>query len=481
MLDELLREPLEISLSASGTCLERVQQIRESYRSLNRSELDAEQLLELKFANLHWRRKLLARLHEDPPAWLASDHNTLTGIVDALDTRLPDALISRLSRYVDPRTIHYLLARQGTPSDRYPEYRALAGPGVLLNIRANRSSPWPFGRWSRNPVFGVYEFAGDGVNFRGLHFRPGDVLLANVNIDGNGVYTTLSDPTRFSSHSAIFAILKDGNERYPAVIETYEKGARAVPLNVFLDTAFSAYVEVYRHRDLNETHSRTINRSALDMLDRVQGYNFDSKEDDRDYVSCCTVARLLHMDAGLEPASWKSRIQHPGIQANLQKLDYVFFDFFAPVDYLLDRNFGCAGWVDNHQFEDLLARELVEGYFRELFITRTLNPKRFPFVSRVNRWGIRHIRRQSVIGRAIGKIEGFDHRSLPKGPDALLAVITIAEAQLGRAIKQTRRWLKTLDYAADYFSLEEFSRKPEVREHLETTVELPWLEENRRR
>ncbi len=476
MLTELLHEPLEASVADPAACLERARQIREAYASLNREQVGAAQLLEFKFASLYWRRTLLARLHEEPPSWLDTDDNTFRAVVDALNCRLPDPVLSVLSRHLNPDTIQYLLALQGVATDQSTEYRSLAGPGVTLNIKANRSSNWPFERWKRKPEFKNYEFSGSGVDFRGVHFRPGDVLLSNVNIDGNGVYTTLSDPTRFSSHSAVFAILEDKGGRYPAVIETYEKGVRAVPLNVFLGERFCAYVEVYRHRDLDDSRASLINDAAIEMMARARGYNFDSRSEDRDYVSCCSVGRQLHLDAGLEPASGKSRIEHPAIQANLEKLEYTSFDFFAPVDYLLDSNFQCVGWVDNHQFEELLARELVESYFRELFMTRTLNPRRLPFMGHVNRWGIGHIRRQSALGKAISLVEGFDHVSLPRGPDPLMAVITIIEAQLGRVVQQTVRRLKSMELPTGYFSLSEFSQRPEVRRHLEASFNPAWLE-----
>lgn len=473
VLWELLRGPGNGDPDAAA---ERVRAIRESYAGLDRRQIGAQQVLELKFAALYWRHRLAADLLAAPSSRATADHNTLTAIVDALGSRLPDATIAALSRQLDPEHRDYLLAVQGIMPRGATPHRALAGPGVTVDIKANRSSAWPFERWRRKPEFSVYEFEGDGVNFRGLHLRPGDVLLANVNIDGNGVYTTLSDPTRFSSHSAVFAILEDGGRRYPAVIETYEKGVRAVPLNVFLGEKFCAYVEVYRHTELSERQARAVNEAALDMMARVRGYNFDSASDDREYVSCCTVGRLLHRDAGLEPASSKSRIQHPRIQENLSRLGYTFFDFFAPVDYLLDPRFEFVGWVDNHQFKDLLARELVESRFRELFSERRVNPDRFPLMGRVNHWGIRQIRRGSLLGRAIGRVEGFDHGSLPRGPDPLLAVITIVEARLGRMIRRTRRWLDTIEDTPECFSLSEFSRQPRVREHLEAGVAFPWLE-----
>lgn len=475
-LDHLLHEPLEACLDSGEACLEHVRAIGRAYRQLQRARLGADRVLDLKFACLYWRRRLLSRLHHAPPVWLGADDNTFVDVIGALNTRLPDSLLARLAHRLPPRAFHQLHALQGRPSGEFPDLDALAGPGVTLDIKANRSSPWPFSRWKRNPAFANYRFEGPGVRFRGMSFQPGDILLANVNIDGNGVYTTLSDPTRFASHAAVVAVLEDEDGRYPAVIETYEKGVRAVPLNVFLDGRFSAYVEVYRHKDLDETRAGRINRSALTMLDRVRGYNFNTVEDDWDYVSCCGVGRLLHLEAGLEPASLKSRIEHPRIRSNLEKLGYRHFEFFAPVDYLLDTRFECVGWVDNHQFESLLARELVENRFRELFMTRTLQPHRFPFTTRINRWGIGHIRRRSLLGRLIGRVEGFDHRTLPKGPDPLLAVITAAEAQVGEIVRRTRSRLEQLDHETNAFSLAEFSNRADVRGYVDTDMKLQWLE-----
>jgi len=476
VLHELLSASPDAVFGTPEACLAHVHAVRDAYTALDRGALGADRSLELKFAALHWRRRLISRLDESPPAWLTSDDNTLAELTGALQTRLPGPLISRLSRLAAPRTRDYLLAIQGRGAGAHGEYRALAGPDATLNIRANRDSAWPFERWKRKSAFSRYEFSGVGVNYRGIRFLPGDILLANVNLDGNGVYTALSEPTRFSSHAAVFAILEDEDGRYPAVLETYEKGVRAVPLNVFLGEGFCAYVEVYRHEDLDDTHAAAINNAAFRLMTQARGYNFDSTDDDRDYVSCCTVGRLIHADAGLEPVAFKSRIEHSVIRENLERLGYTFFDFFAPVDYLIDGKFRCIGWVDNGQFEDLLARELVEGHFRKLFMTRRLNPARLPYKSRLNHWGIGHIRRQSLIGRAIGLIEGFDDRSLPKGPDQLLALITIVEARLGRAIKRTRSWVRDLDVGPACFSLHEFIARPDVQRRLESELEFPWLE-----
>lgn len=380
---------------------------------------------------------------------------------------------------MDSDTYDLLLANQGESFNSSSRYRDLAGPAIELNIVVNRKSAWPFSRWKKTLEFSMYEYEDSGVNYRGLHFRPGDVLLANVNLDGNGLYTVLSDPKRFSSHSAFFVILEDDCMLFPAVIETFEQGVRAVPLNVFLGQKFCAYVEVYRHKSIRKEQLNLINQTARNFINEVRGYNFDSEDTDQGYMSCTSVGRFLHESAGLQGATTKSFMENPTIQRNLEKLDFRFFKTFAPVDYLMDTNFECIGWIDNNQFNDLLSREIVEDYFRELLSTKILNPKRLPPLGYINHWGIKQIRRKNIIGKIISLVEGFDHQSLPKGPDKLLSVITLVESQIGNAIKKTKTCMPEAIqqfYKKGFFSLEKFAGEPEVRRILEKNLQLKWLE-----
>ena len=391
---------------------------------------------------------------------------------------IPDENHTRLAEQLREEDLFArLMARQGIRLAEHPLGTNTAGPGVDLKITANRRSSWPFKRWKNLEEYGDYEFEGHGAHYRGVFFLPGDVLLSNVNLDGNGVFTALSDPQSFCSHSAFFAILRDHHKCLPAVIETYEKGVRAVPLNVFLGPRFSSYTEVYRHKGLSSQNFDLINSSALNLIDSVRGYNFDTEDKARSYMSCTSVGRFLLEDAGIEAVRTKSVINMPGIMNNLRRVDYESFSVLMPVDYLLDENFSCVGWVDNNQFMALLARELVQRHFRSLFAQRKLNPGKFPFMYTLNRWGVRQIRRQSLLGKLISLIEGFDHVSLPKGPDKLISVITLVEAQLGKATRKTRRFLD--DHIQDdaEFDLESILADRNVRATLNRYVDLPWLQQ----
>lgn len=477
MLKDLLRQSTEIMTADPDGCLEWVRNTNERYLKLERNRIAAEEIVTLKFDTGFWRSRLLGKLLDCPPGWAKIKQAHYVDVLLNLNVYIPDHYHAGLADQLSEKDLFArLMARHGIRLENDPLESNIAGPGVDLKITANRKSSWPFNRWKNLKEYGDYEFKGHGAHYRGVFFLPGDVLLSNVNLDGNGVFTALCDPQSFSSHSAFFAVLRDHHKRFPAVIETYEKGVRAVPLNVFLGPRFSSYTEVYRHKGLSSQHFDLINSSALNLIESVRGYNFDTEDKARSYISCTSLGRFLFEDAGIEAIRTKSAINTPGIMNNLRRVGFEHSSVFMPVDYLLDENFSCVGWVDNNQFMALLARELVQRHFRDSFAKRTLDPEKFPYLYKLNRWGVGQIRRQTWLGTVVSLIEGFDHLSLPKGPDKLISVITLVEAQLGKATRKTRRFLD--DHLRDdaEFDLESVLADRKVRAILERYLALPWLQ-----
>ena len=474
-INQLLTKSQPETLQDPQSCLTWVNEINQSYRDLRRYRLSAEQVVEVKLKAIFWRSRLLNTLLLESPEWTGEHPKHLLDILLALNVYLPAKHHALVRELVGERGLAELLANQGiTPKD-HTDLDEISGPGISLNIVANRTSSWTFSKWRNNELFGRYRFEQEGVRYRGIFFRPGDVLLANVNLDGNGVYTSLADPKSFSSHSAFFALLESNGKPFPVVIETYEKGVRPVPLNVFLGPRFSSYVEVYRHSNYSPSHATSINKSAREFIRNVRGYNFDSVDPDPTYMSCTAVVRFMHQNANLKPAESKSKMGHPSIQANLRKLGFTYFDFFAPVDFLLNDCLHYVGYVDNNQVERLLARELVDYEFRQRFTERELVPEKFPFPASLNRWGIGQIRRQSWIGKIIGAVEGFDHNSLPKGPDPLLAVIKLAEKQIGKSIKAVCNALPPVLKEMDVLDTQKLSQDSRLCRVIDTSLDLPWL------
>ncbi len=474
-LQQSIDLPIADKLTNPDECLHWVEQVNEAYRRLDRPGLGAETIVEHKLRTILWRSRVLQHLLCQAVPWTRTDRDVLLNILLTLNVFLDEDQQKLALDLLGMDRFARLQASIGITPAGYPDLAQQSGPGVDLDIVANRCSDWSFETWRQDERFGRYQPAGEGVRYRGVEFLPGDVLLANVNLNGNGVYTSLSDPKSFSSHSAFFAVLEHEGRRFPVVIETYEKGVRPVPLNVFLGPRFCSYVEVYRHVEYTAGHAAVVNAAAARFIGEVRGYNFDSEDGDPTYMSCTAVGRFLHKAAGMTPVETVSRLEHPNIQTNLAKLGYTYFDFFAPVDFLLSAYFRFAGRVDNNQVDRLLGRELVDREFRSQFEQRQLDPRLFPAMGRLNRWGIKQIRSNTLVGKIIGKFEGFDSQNLPKGPDELMAVITLAEKQIGAVIK------KTIDAVAGELQktgqsqLEALLNHREINELINRSLDLPWL------
>lgn len=450
-----------------------------AYHGLERHGGDADRILRAKLHSTHWRARMAERLLAAGESG-ALDREELIGLLTDLAIRLTPAQQSRLAAVVPhPELRARVHAVQGERLPGGDEVADLAGPDLDLKIEVNRDSPWPFERWRREQGFTEYRFEEDGVRYRGLHLRPGDLILPNVNLDGNFVYSALSEPKGFCPHSAVFVILEgegDG-QRYPAVIETYEKGLRAVPLCVFLNARYISYAEIYRHRGISDADVARVSQVAYAALDVARGYNFDTLDDDRAYVCCTTVARQLYQDLGLPVLEEFGTVEHPGIRANLQRLDYHFLErFFTPVDFVRSPLFELMGWVDNNQPARLVTRELVEARFRHCFATGTIDPDRMPLMARINHFGIGHMRRRTLLGRLVSRVMGFDHVSLPKGPDRILAIVEPLEAELGRAVRALMPEVEERLAATEVLDLDAWLDDPQLRRRVADLLPLRWLD-----
>lgn len=451
-----------------------------AYLNLQRPEGDARAILSAKLEASHWRQRVLEKLLDNAESQASAGVLDSARLIDnlvALNLYLHPGQRQRLSALLPDRSaLGRALALQGVRLPDAPEHHLLAGPDMDLKIEVNRASAWPFAKWQRIPAFAEYHFDGDLVRYRGLELQPGDILLANVNLDGNAVYTSLSEPKGYCPHAAVFAILTADGKRFPAVVETYEKGLRAVPLNVFLNARYVAYAEVYRHQALGPEHGEQVGAAAHDAIAEARGYNFYTCDPDPAYVSCTSLAQVVYQRLGLPRIASVSSIGHPGIQENLRRLGYEAFDpFFAPVDFLLNPDFRCVGWVDNNQFPRLLARELVEVGFRRLFERGELDTRKMPMAHHINHWGIGHMRRRTPLGHIISKVMGFDHLSLPRGPDPMLAIISPVEADLGRAVRRLVPLVDRYLQGRETFVLDTMLADPEVQAAIDSTVRLRWL------
>lgn len=448
-----------------------------AYRDLRRHGGDAWALLRAKIETVSWRRRMVGRLFDAAEQARSPGAEQLIDDLLALNVRLDDGQLARLECLVGAdEGLARLLAQQGRRHAAAPALHELAGPDLDLKIEVNRDSPWPFERWSERDAFAEYRFEDDGVRYRGLLLRPGDLILPNVNLDGNFVYSALSEPKGFCPHSAVFVILEARGRRWPAVVETYEKGLRAVPLCVFLNARYISYAEIYRHRDLQHADVSHVSDTAHAALGLARGYNFNTLDADRTYVCCTTVARQLFEALELPVLDEFGAIEDPGIRANMQRLDYHFLDvFFTPIDFVRSDLFRHVGVVDNGQPARLIARELVERRFRQCFSTGVIDPARLPLMARLTHFGIGQMRRRTLLGRLVSRLMGFDHVSLPKGPDRILAIVEPLEAELGKAVRGILPEVQARHDAAGDVDLDDWLADAGLRARVEALLPMRWL------
>ena len=447
-----------------------------AYGGHPRHDGDTLDLLALKIETSHWRRVTAHRLL-DMAEGGKMDAPTLAGALLELKLFLFEEERSRLAATVrEPEILGRVLAQMGIRHPEDPDHHLLAGPDTDLKIEVNRVSLWPFQRWKEIRAFGEHEFTLGGVRYRGLEMAPGDMILANANLDGNFVFSSLPDPKGLFSHAAVFVILEEEGRRYPAVVETYERGVRAVPLSVFLNARYVAYAEIYRHRGVTSDHHAGLAEAAMRVVRETRGYNFHSCDTARDYISCTSLGRILLEDVGLPPVEPRSGVVNPGILRTLDYIDYRGVDpFFAPVDYLLNPDFRFVGFVDNNQVHRVVAREVVEAVFRERVARGTLGHRRLPLPYYLNLWAIGQVRRGTTVGRVISRFAGFDAESLPKGPDPTIAIIPPAERELTRAVRRVLPYVEERLEGLEELDFLAFLRDPDVRRTAANGLGMVWL------
>ena len=469
-----------------------VEAIQRAFRSLPRQGCNVEQLVNLKFQMQHWRQRLLnlvlkylesRQVPRNPEARVAAYE-----ILALLEIKPAPQDLSRIRRLVELETDssvaaaarlfaiwgdHGLLAlvRAQIEPSLAAELVKLAGPSRELPIFGNVPSRCTYERWSKMPDCAEYAFEGEGVHYRGIHFLPGDFLITNVNRDGNGVYTAVVEPRSYGYHMGVFAILQENGRRLPAVLETYKLGVRAVPLHSFVAPKFSSFVEVCRLKSPPEGFYARMNEKAAGMPSAIKGYCFDTEDPDRSYISCTTVATHLSELAGGPTIRAKSRyIQEPRVQKNLETFDLVQPAFLGMADYLIDERVESVGVIDNGQFQRNVTRELLERQFVRIFRNFELDLSLLPVMFALNRFGVRHMRAGTWLGKLIGVPYGLNKENLPKGPEKVLAVIEIYEHIIAAAVKKADARLALLWDSSKLIDIDALERDHEIESLLKSTL-----------
>lgn len=333
----------------------------------------------------------------------------------------------------------------------FEELDLKSGPKTRLPIIANRRSKHTAERWMKKHDFCHYQFTERGVYYRGMDLIPGDMVLSSVNLDGNGVYTSLIEPKGYAYHFGMFAIIEENGKQYPVIVETYELGARIVPLSQFFSVNFNCYFEVYRAKALPDDFYNKINILAKEIPSKILGYNFDTEDPDHSYLACTSVATYLFQSAGVKTIPSKSNYSLKGnIISNLDLLELVTGPFLSPWDFIASDRTTCVGLFDNNYFTLNIARELCEQRLSHIFKNGTLHLSDMPIMYLLNGWGVRCIQENKLLGKVISRVVGFTHLNLPRASYKILASIEVFDHLMARCVRKLHKKINHTNVIESY-------------------------------
>lgn len=463
LLEELTLFLAKIDDFSPEVVAAQVEKMEKDFKELPRAFSDALHFSELKFLMQKMRALGAAKLLRAPLTF-----ETLRGL-RALRLKLPENKLQSLSASmsIDLKSeFKQLLAIQGqakilkkvfSAEDDLNKYLHHAGPQTIFKMVANRRSRVKAKDWLDKEEFSRYQFTDDGVIYRGMELYPGDMVLSSVNLDGNGVYTTLVEPKGYAYHYGIIAIVEHHQRRFPIVLETYEHGVRLVPLHQFFSAKFNCYFEIFRLLHPPAHYFAEINRLALEIPKKVKGYNFDTEDPDHSYLACTSVATYLFKELGLTPISTKSHYSsHPQVLKNLAEIELKTGPFLSPWDFIASPRTVCVGVWDNNFFLLNICRELCEREMDYIFKNRhfTLSPA--PLLYYFNSFGVKQIQRDTILGKIIGKAVGFNKDNLPCASHKVLGMIEIYEHTMEKAVQRLYRQLRPSDFLHEYQSITQY-------------------------
>jgi len=336
--------------------------------------------------------------------------------------------------------------------------------GMKLDI-----GPFQFSRWSRRNEFEIssYELDGTSLLYRNNRFEIGDIILCNRSDDSDGIYTTLVEGFQNFSHAAMFTILEKDNKKFPAIVEVQDDGVFAVPLRVYLSKKFCTYVEIYRHKQITPQIQKNMSLESLKIIHEKHGFDIMMDESQSVYLSCALTVSQLYQRSGMSKFLGHSRYSLKTLK-NLQILGVESCtnqDLLMPDDYSKMEDLSLIGVIDNNCLNEIIARRLMKERMQEVWQTKILNPKNFPILFPVIKFGVQQVqKRTGVLGSLIARAAGFTIESFPSGPSAFIALSPTVVARVEKASRRISNGLVKMEANfLHHTPWEEISKHPEVR------------------
>jgi hypothetical protein len=334
----------------------------------------------------------------------------------------------------------------------------------ILSIPPFQSSRWDFKKWRENSRIRSLSKGDTHLRYKNLVLQPGDLFLASPHLESAGLFTIFSEPESFSAHLAVYCHLNYQDKYFPALIEVYEKGVRAVPLDTFLAPHFSNHCEILRFNDVTNEHLEVINENALKTLSKGKGYSFNTDDRDEHYFTCTRLVKEIFSTLPINVEVKRSEFSCPKKTRNLHLIDFTFKDILEPCDFLDSNVTSYVGRVDNEEFlHDLLCYISVHQYV-EIFKEYDLNPYLEKKSFRTINFCSNQIANQNVLGLIFSKVFGYSFDNFPRGPLKLLSYYYFTEPRIIKFSKQIKNELFSMIERDEYFNLFEFLESKEFIE-----------------
>lgn len=363
-------------------------------------------------------------------------------VLNALNAALPDDIVLDLWALARGQPESDAAWRQA--AERFFETQPLGpatpdgypaiGPRIDAEIQPMSRSDWGQKGWMKETEFANYQFTEHGVIYRGREFRPGDVFLSVINRPDFTVTAVCFHPWRYVTHVSTLVFLDQGGCKFPAVLETHEAGIRAIPLSAELHRRKTAYVEIFRHRDMTPEKAPALTRAAEEILRRNPYFSFNPDIANETVMTCSELAHFLLKSADLQPPL---PLSHLG--AGLLAIDFASSDIdrlvIAPSDFASSEYLDYVDCIDFLNTTRLICGDVVSQVFQQHLGNKRLRIDALPVTYKVLIGMVTEMQKGGAVGRFVGRRAGYDDLGeLPTDPPSMIALFKVSERAVRKAV-----------------------------------------------
>ena len=453
--------------------------ISSSYSLLARSETPISDLIELRFQMQIWRKTFASTWIQElaSPNLSIDQYLRVIKNLDQLSLKFSQAEIRNILEHrpsliakAPLREEIEFLGNQAEPGldlgfvsgNSIPR----TGPSTLLDITPVHRSEWIFDKWKNDKNLTRYEFTQDGVLFRGIELRSGDLILTDFSINEGSLFSSINGAEALLSHLAMVVILEEKTGKLPVVIDMFGFGLRAIPLNVFLSPGFSSYSEIYRLKNPPENLHEKLGQVVSEMLAGKKGkfvYDMTWTSCDPKALTCAKLGNYVYKEVGVAPVEAHGVI-YPSIIKNLKPFGLNFSEFLSPGDYVRDPRFSYIGVIDNGFVLKDIAKQVSAYHMAEFLGSNQVCFKNLPKEYLENREGIAKSQDPSWLVSIYMHYKGFSGMvTIPQGSPDFLAFIPIFSKAFGRSVVEIENQIQTPMGAPNLFSIHDYQERDEIQ------------------